>query len=162
LAKIAHAAQETNRLGRLLEVLILQALILQEQAKRAEALAVLDEALSLARSEGYVRLFVDEGPAMANLLRQAKSQSLFPEYATRLISAFTLPAAPPIPLLDPLSERELEILRLIATGMSNKALAETLFLTVGTVKWHLNNIYSKLDVRSRTHAVARARELGLL
>jgi LuxR family maltose regulon positive regulatory protein len=162
LVKIAQTAQETNRLGRLLEVLILQALILQAQAKEAEALAVLDEALSLARAEGYIRVFVDEGPAMANLLRQAKTQSLFPEYVARLISAFSLPSAPPIPLLDPLSERELEILRLIATGMSNKVLAETLFLTVGTVKWHLNNIYSKLDVRSRTHAVARARELGLL
>ena len=81
-----------------------------------------------------------------------------------LLVAFNQAATPTTPadLLDPLSERELEILQLIAGGMSNKELANELVLTVGTVKWHLNNIYSKLGVRSRTQAVARARELGLV
>jgi LuxR family maltose regulon positive regulatory protein len=167
LAQIVKNAREARRIGRVLEALTLQALVFQADRDDVQALATLGEALSLAEPEGYIRLFVDEGPAMADLLRQADAQGLFPQYIPKLLAAFASPAAPIststfMPLLDPLSERELEILRLTASGMSNKELANKLFLTVGTVKWHLNNIYSKLDVRSRTQAIARAREMKLI
>jgi LuxR family maltose regulon positive regulatory protein len=163
LEKIMETAQATNRLGRLLETLILKALILQAQDKIEPALIAVEEALAVAEPEGYIHLFVDEGPAMVALLRRSKARGLFPQYTTRLLAACQVsPTSPASLLLDLLSERELEILSLIATGMSNKQLASTLFLTVGTVKWHLNNIYSKLDVRNRTQAVARARELDLI
>ena len=115
--------------------------------------------------EEMVRIFVDEGDPLADLLRQliaAHGSMSQRTYARKLLVIFDAVKTPAPPLLDPLSERELEILRLTATGLSNKKLAETLILTVGTVKWHLNNIYSKLGVSSRTEAVARARELGLL
>jgi LuxR family maltose regulon positive regulatory protein len=165
--RISQATQAAKRTGRLLEALTLQALILQAQDDKTQALTILSEALALAEPEDYIRLFVDEGSAMADLLRQAQTQKLFPHYLPRLLKALPSPAAPLpspalAPLLDPLSEREIEILKLIAAGMSNQELANTLFLTVGTVKWHLNNIYSKLDARSRTQAIARARELRLI
>jgi LuxR family maltose regulon positive regulatory protein len=161
-AQITQTAQQAGRLGRMLEALALQALIFQAQDNIKQALLVLEEALSLAEPEGYIRLFIDEGPAMADLLQRAANQNLFPAYTKKLLADFKATSLQSAHLLDPLSERELEILSLIAGGMSNKDLAESLFLTVGTVKWHLNNIYSKLDVRSRTQAVARARELGLI
>jgi LuxR family maltose regulon positive regulatory protein len=104
---------------------------------------------------------------MAQLLRQALARGFTAHraYILKLLAAFEPPASPPGPatdLLEDLSDRELELLQLMAAGMSNQDIANKLFLTVGTVKWHLNNIYSKLDVRSRTQAVARARELKLL
>jgi LuxR family maltose regulon positive regulatory protein len=165
--QISRAAQASKRTGRLLEALTLQALILQAQANQPQALTILSEALALAEPEEYIRLFVDEGQAIAELLRQLNAQKLFPHYLPKLLNALQTagPASSDLarlPLLDPLSEREIELLQLIAAGMSNQELAATLFLTVGTVKWHLNNIYSKLDARSRTQAIARARELGLI
>ena len=109
-------------------------------------------------------MFSDEGKPVVPLLHQAAAQRIAPEYIARLLAALgsSRGEMPADLLLDPLSERELEILRLIATGVSNKDLAAKLVLTVGTVKWHLNNIYSKLGVRSRTQAVAKARDLGLI
>ncbi len=166
LEQILTSAQESRRTDRLIEVFVLRALTLQAQGKTKDALPALQDAFALAEPEGYIRLFVDEGPMMADLLRQANTKKIAPKYVPKLLAVFNQSGPSPTPqsdmLLDPLSERELEILRLIATGMSNRELAEELVVTVGTAKWHLNNIYSKLAVRSRTQAVARARELGLL
>jgi LuxR family maltose regulon positive regulatory protein len=163
LGQILAEARNTRRTGRVLEVLVLQALIHHTGHRSETALAALAEALHLAEPEGYLRMFLDEGEPLVELLRQAAARKIGSGYVSRLLAAMghqgiTLPSAD---LLDPLSERELEILQLISQGMSNKELAEKLVLTVGTIKWHLNNIYSKLGVRSRTQAVARARKLGL-
>jgi len=136
----------------------------------------LAEALILAEPEGYVRTFVDEGPPMAELLSrllkaQQRGQPDSPGhvpayYLRRLLAALErdtsgagLPAAG---LLEALSERELEVLQLIASGKSNRRIASELFVSVGTVKTHVNNLYRKLDAHSRTQALARARELKLL
>jgi len=165
LTSIYASAKNTNRAERMLETLILQALVQQALDLDKKALTTLEDALILAEPEGYIRLFVDEGQPLAELLRRTKIQSITPNYVSKILAALkpVQPSAPGLqPLLDPLSERELEILQMIATGMSNKELAKALVVTVGTVKWHLNNIYSKLGVRSRTQAVAKARELGLL
>jgi LuxR family maltose regulon positive regulatory protein len=132
----------------------------------------LKRALALAEPEGYLRIFVDEGNVMAELLAEL-GQSHESEvvgskkYMSKLLSAFGkqsdahLPP-PSQPLIDPLSERELEVLRLVAQGLSNDEISKRLFLSVNTVKGHNLRIFSKLQVKSRTEAVARARELGLL
>jgi ATP/maltotriose-dependent transcriptional regulator MalT len=127
--------------------------------------------------EGFVRLFVDEGPMMARLLREAAAAGLHHEYCLRLPGAFFTDATAPglgasaphggapagaSVLVEPLSKRELELLALIAEGLSKQEIAERLFLSPHTVKVHVRNIYSKLDVSSRTQAVARARLLGIL
>jgi LuxR family maltose regulon positive regulatory protein len=173
LDRIIEAARAKSRMGRVIEARTVQARLLLANNQQNQALLALEDALTLAEPAGYVRCFVDEGPSIAGLLRQMRASGVEPAYAGQLLAAFQgvkhtgqafgrLAAQDSQFLLDPLSQRELEILRLIATGMSNRDLAETLVVTVGTVKWHLNNIYSKLAVRSRTQAVARARELGLL
>ncbi len=121
------------------------------------------EALLLAEPEGYLRLFVDEGERWPNCCGRPSPGKLdrgTPPGCWRRWD--TRGRSPAGRAADPLSEREVEILRLISAGMSNKELAGKLVLTVGTVKWHLNNIYSKLGVRSRTQAIAKARELGLI
>jgi LuxR family maltose regulon positive regulatory protein len=165
-------------------ILALQALALEAQGKTAEALGMLARALVLAEPEVFVRVFADEGAPMAALLvkgLQAQQQGrlpawagVSPDYARSLVAAIGLPAGPATtppadhstvaaePLVEPLSAREIEVLRLVAAGQSNQEIAQTLILGVTTVKTHLNNIYGKLEVRSRTEAVARARELHLL
>jgi LuxR family transcriptional regulator, maltose regulon positive regulatory protein len=147
------------------------------------ALAVLAEALTLAAPEGYLRVFADEGAPMAALLRalatspakfQAVAAAPLPRaYLDRLIEAFehqgvtVLPRRRPgatfVPgLIEPLSPRELDVLRLLATGRPNRAIAKELVVTLDTVKRHVSHLFSKLGVSNRTQAVARARELGLL
>ena len=159
--------------GMVIETLALQALALQAKGDRAQANTVLERALSLTEPEGYIRVFVDEGAPMFTLLRQAASRGIAWDYVGKLLGAFEpspiFMTSPPRetasgvqPLLELLSERELEVLRLIAVGASNREIAQDLFVTVGTVKKHINNMFGKLDVHSRTRAVARARELNLL
>jgi LuxR family maltose regulon positive regulatory protein len=184
LVRLGDAAQAAGRTRSVIEILALQALALQAQGEAAQALQVLERALSLAEPEGYVRTFVDEGPAMAELLRNAASCGTATEYVSKLLTAFgqqtpdkrqmtktSLPASVFDPqseaardssLIEPLSERELEVLRLIAAGLSNQGIAEELVIALGTVKAHTSNIYGKLGVRSRTQAIARAKELKLL
>jgi LuxR family maltose regulon positive regulatory protein len=173
LERITLSAREKGRIGRVIEALVLQSLVWLAQDEVERARFALQDALSLAEPEGYVRCFIDEGPPIADLLRHISALGPEPNYAGHLLAALEgkvhvgqtvdqLALARSQLLLDPLSERELEILQLIATGMSNRDLAEELVVTVGTVKWHLNNIYSKLAVRSRTQAVAKAREIGLI
>jgi LuxR family maltose regulon positive regulatory protein len=159
---------DTGRTGCLLEILVLQAMAHHLHRQTNEAMTTLEQALELAEPETYTRLFIDAGRPMAELLQKRKAEDGgMKQYIDKLLSAFDNKnfhpsSLLPQPLLDPLSERELELLQLIAAGMSNQEVAADLVLTVGTVKWHLSNIYSKLGVSSRTQAVARARELRLL
>ena len=175
LGRLLSAALAGGRTGRVIEILVLQALARLAQGDTARAVSTLARALPLAEPEDYSRIFVDEGESMAPLLRSAASAGgASPEYAGELLAAFRHPAEGPEPhiganppggaqlLPEPLSERELEVLRLIAKGLSNREIAQELFVTPGTVKRHTHNIYGKLEVRSRTQAVARARDLNLV
>jgi LuxR family maltose regulon positive regulatory protein len=175
LEQLGQAAEAGQRLGSLVEARLLQALALHAQGRRVEALAALGTALLLAEPDGYVRLFADEGAPLARLLRQAVAEGI--TTAAKLQVALSAsPLLPPgrgisppgrkrysaSPFVEPLSEREMEVLHLIAEGLSNREIAAKLFLAVTTVKKHASNIYGKLGVRSRTEAVARARDLGWL
>lgn len=164
LADAAPAGRERA----VMEALILQALALQAQAQMAAAEASLAEALPPAAREGFLRPFLDAGPAVAALLPAV--QATEPAFVARLLEAFgeqPAPAAaplvpPPAYLVEPLSEREQEVLALLVTGSSNKEIAEKLVITVGTAKWHVHNIYQKLDVGSRAEAIARAHQWHLV
>ena len=162
-----------------LRVMVLQAVALQAQGENDQAAQLLGEALALAQPGGFVRLFVDEGTPLARILSEVAARGIKPDYDGRLLAAFegraqlgrpasqgrspdrSLPTAAPA-LAEPLTERELEILRLIAQGLSNREIAERLFLAVNTVKGHNRVLFDKLQAQSRTEAVARARELGWL
>jgi LuxR family transcriptional regulator, maltose regulon positive regulatory protein len=138
--------------------------------------SIVTQALTLAEPEGYLRTFVDEGPEMASLLSEVlmvhqrrhleRPDRPSAHYLRKLLTALEQAASgsvSPTPQLpEPLSERELEVLQLIAAGKSNSRIAQELFVTAGTVKTHIRNIYRKLDAHSRTQALVRARELNLL
>jgi LuxR family maltose regulon positive regulatory protein len=180
LARLLEVADAAGWMGKVIEILVLRALAHQGRGDTGEALLALERALSIAELEGHVRTFVDEGAPMAELLSQALGRGIAPGYARKLLDVYgemtkdgeertALQATPlsvvrrPSPaLVEPLSERELEVLRLISEGLSNPEIAQRLFLALNTVKVHTRNIYGKLDVHSRTQAVARARELDLL
>ncbi|MCU0492207.1 MAG: LuxR C-terminal-related transcriptional regulator [Chloroflexaceae bacterium] len=153
----------------LLQLLLLEALAHQALGQRASAMQLLTEALVLAEPGGFIRLFVDEGQPMAELLRSVRTTSgAYRNYIDQLLAAFAThsavqPSAVRLqPLLEPLSQRELEVLRLIALGLSNHEIGERLFLALDTVKGHNQRIFAKLQVQRRTEAVARARQLGLI
>jgi LuxR family maltose regulon positive regulatory protein len=160
------AAEAAGAVGAIIELLILHALILQAMKDLPRALAALKQALTLGQPEGYMRIFLDAGLPMSELLRRAGSQGIIPSYVAKLLFEFdripgsSIPARQP--LIEPLSERELEVLRFIANGLSNQEIAQKLFIARGTVKAHTASIYRKLDIASRTQAVARARELNLI
>ena len=124
----------------------------------------------LAEPEGYIRLFVDEGAPMLALLRHARTRGIVPGYVATLLAAFgeqhvsdlPLHSARPSPLVEPLTEREREVLRLLLEGASNREIAHRLVLSVNTVKRHVYNLCGKLGVQSRTQAIIRARDLDLL
>ncbi len=154
-----------------LKVMVLQAVALRAHGQKDQAVQVLRDALALAEPGGFVRIFIDEGLPMAELLSEALAQGLAPGYADKLLAAFEVAEQKSKdksdlfhaqPLTDPLSLRELEVLRLIAQGLSNQEICKKLFLALNTVKGHNRVIFDKLQVQSRTEAVARARQLGLL
>lgn len=171
LARMLPATEAGARIGSALRILLLQSLAHQAHGDLPAALAPLDRALTLAAPEGYVRLFVDEGPAMRDLLHQAAARvSNQNVYVKALLAAFpaqmqaSAPAIAPAgsPTSEGLNERELEVLRLIALGHSNREIADRLVIALSTVKTHTNNCYGKLGVHRRTQALARAHELGLI
>jgi LuxR family maltose regulon positive regulatory protein len=163
--RLLHRAEAAHRLGRVIEILALQALAWQGKKDMAQALAALERALWLAQPEGYLRVFLDEGEPMAKLLYQAKSHRMGAGYAAELLSAQGRASGAPQPpaqlLIEPLTLRELEVLKLIEAGHSNQEIGDRLVISMPTVKRHISNIYAKLGVKSRTHAVSLARELGL-
>jgi LuxR family transcriptional regulator, maltose regulon positive regulatory protein len=175
LEGLREAAEASDRTGNLLEILVLPALALWATNEKERAVTTLTRALVLAEPEGYVRTFADEGAAMGDLLSEVldaqqrgrldATSSVPMRYLAKLLAALAREDAAPAAderLPEPLSERELEVLALVAAGMSNKEIAGRLFVSVTTVKTHINNLYRKLDARSRIQAVARARELGLI
>jgi LuxR family maltose regulon positive regulatory protein len=191
LRRMESTAAAHGRSGRLIEILMLQALAWQAQGQVEQALPPLLRALALGEEGGYIRTFADEGAPMTWLLQQVKSRRLLSDdaFVDKLLAAIgadirpssaaahgtakgmaepkILPAVPSskpssLPLVEPLSEREMEVLRLVAAGLSNQEIAETLIIAEGTVKKHLHNIFGKLNSRSRTQAILRATELKLL
>ena len=166
-----------------LKAMVLQAVVHHVGGEKDKAVQLLGETLTLAEPGGFIRIFVDEGAPMAHLLHEAASRGVMPDYIGKLLSAlkaekrkseaksYLPPTQPPIEpearpgksiLIEPLSQRELEVLRLIAQGLSNREIGERLFLALDTVKGHNRIIFDKLQVQRRTEAVARAHELGLL
>ncbi|HEU0000118.1 MAG TPA: LuxR C-terminal-related transcriptional regulator [Ktedonobacteraceae bacterium] len=154
-----------------LKVMVLQAIALQAHGEKDEAVQLLSDALALAEPGGFIRLFVDEGLPLAHLLSKAATRGMTPDYIGKLLAACeaegqksedtsSLPPSARL-LIEPLSQRELEVLHLIAQGLSNQEISERLFLALDTVKGHNRKIFGKLQVERRTEAVARARELGL-
>ncbi|MDM7999515.1 MAG: LuxR C-terminal-related transcriptional regulator [Dehalococcoidia bacterium] len=172
LERLRRRAEAEGRMGSVIEILVLLATTLRAQGRAEEAMAALQRALALAEPEGYVRVFVDAGEPMAELLRSALTRKILPEYVSGLLALFGGAAGrgsprsfsgPRVkPAMEPITARELEVLRLLAAGASNRQIAEELVLVTGTVKAHLLNIYRKLDVHNRTQAVARARQLNLI
>ena len=164
LERLLRAAEDGGRTGTVIEVLALQALAHQAGGDRPAALASLHRALTLAEPEGYVRIFVDEGPPMAALLQAMGEQGSAPADVRRLLDAFDMPEDTRLHqgLIDPLSPRELDVLRLLGTQLDGPDIARHLFVSLNTVRTHTKNIYAKLGVNNRRAAVHRAKELDLI
>ena len=150
-----------------LRVLALLALALHAKGREDEALRLLVETMGLAEGGGFIRLFLDEGAPMARLLSVAAARGMMPAYVGKLLTAFAAEkqmreSALAESARRPLSRRELEVLRLLAEGLSNQEIGERLFLALDTIKGHNRRIFDKLEVKRRTEAIARGRELGLL
>jgi LuxR family transcriptional regulator, maltose regulon positive regulatory protein len=176
---LMQSAETTGRTGNVIELLALLALAFDAQGQSAQASTLIHRALTLAEPEGYTRLFVDEGRPMSALISRSVSQfekkpqaghKKLLAYIDRLQAVFSGMAAElradighaQRGMPEPLSGRELEVLGLVAGGLSNAEIAAKLFISVGTVKRHINNLFGKLEVRSRTQAIARAKNIGLL
>jgi LuxR family maltose regulon positive regulatory protein len=171
---------KTNRFtNQVIEVAVLQSVTHDKQGDTEEALTILDEVVALAEPLGWVRPFVESGPAMARLLNRLAARKKRLKHIERLLFAFKkceggvpqpvshpperpMPHAPPQQLVEPLSNRELEVLEMLARRLQNKEIAEKLFISPTTVKTHLRNIYQKLSVGNRREAVVQAGALGIL
>ena len=171
LERLLTAAVEGEWTANAIEILVMQALAHEAQGDTSAALVPLERALRLAEHEISVRVFVDEGVSMAELLSEAAADGIAPDFIGKLLATLASDEQAPEyksrphtvqPLIEPLSQRELEILQLIAQGLSNRQISQRLFLALNTVKGHNRKIFGKLQVQRRTEAVARARELGLL
>jgi LuxR family maltose regulon positive regulatory protein len=170
LERLLRAAEDGERTGSVIEILVLQALAHQTEGDLSAALAPLKRAVTLAEPEGYIRVFVDEGPPMAALLTAAareahgEQEGIAPSYVRRLLAAVTktegnAPASQG--LIEPLSERELDVLRLLGTDLDGPDIARELIVSLSTVRTHTQKIYAKLGVNNRRAAVRRAEELNL-
>ena len=157
----------------MIESLALQAVALQAQGNLDQALTALERAVTLAEPEGYVRIFLDEGAPMGRLLQRAATRGIAPDYVRMLLAALesetedqrplrVTKATPPSALIEPLTERELEVLRLLPTRLSSTEIAEQLYVSVHTVRSHIKSIYAKLNVHRRIDAIQRAKDIGLL
>ena len=170
LERLETNAKDQARIGSVIQIQALQALGFQAAGKADQARQALAQALMQAEAEGYVRTFVDEGRPMAALLHFALSRGVTTNYTARLLAAFPstgqgiLSYAPSVtdPFTNPLSERELEVLRLLASGASNQEIAGELSIALSTARKHVSNVIGKLGVNNRTQAVSRGRDLGLL
>jgi LuxR family maltose regulon positive regulatory protein len=173
IARLLDYAETGERWGRIIELLMLQALVFNGQGKSVQAQSTLSRVLTLTEPEGYGRLFVDEGPQMARLLRLAAAEGINPDYIDQLLRAFAagepgdervkgIKTTSANALVEPLSDREIEVIQCIAEGLSNREIAQKLTISLTTVKSHTRNIYGKLGVNSRTQAVAQARAWGIL
>jgi LuxR family maltose regulon positive regulatory protein len=183
LLHLEGIASSAGRMGRVIEILLLQALALQLGGDPEHAIAALEKSLTLAEPQGYVRIFLDEGGPMQLLLARWLAHAdngALREYVIHLLSQFEVeppdtvtgyervsptggpPVSPEQALVEPLSARELEVLQLLALGKTNEEIARQLIVSRGTIKAHTASIYRKLDVANRTEAAARARDLGIL
>lgn len=169
LARLEHAAADGGRTGSLIEILVLRALAADAAGQSEAALDAVRRAVTLAAPEGYVRVFLDEGPVLASLLRALARQVDAPPYTRDLVAALPRPGAEAVPVgrsrrqgpVEALSSRELDVLRLLATELSGPEIARALYVSLNTVRTHTKNVYAKLGVTSRRAAVRRAEELGL-
>ena len=163
--RLLHQAEAGNRVGRVIEILILQALIYHGKNDKEHALAVLEKAVMLAQPEGYVRVFLDEGEPMVKLLYMAKVHQVGGSYLSELLSHVRTDSSQALPntqlLIEPLTKRELELLKLIEQGCTNQEIADKLVISISTVKRHISNVYSKLGVKNRTQAISIGKELNL-
>jgi LuxR family transcriptional regulator, maltose regulon positive regulatory protein len=166
-------AELKERMRSVIEILILRSRAFKASSHFEEAIKTIAKAINHAEPEGYIRIFVDEGAEIAELLAETASRGVSPDYIHHILAAFPqdqihLPphSLDPTPnstrLVDPLSRREIEVLNLINSGASNQTIAHELVISVATVKRHISNIYSKLQVTSRTQVIAKAREFGIL
>ncbi|MBN1136725.1 MAG: tetratricopeptide repeat protein [Anaerolineae bacterium] len=167
LQPLLALARKLGRIDLTIEIQILIGLACGAEGQDVQAIEALAEALRLAEPGGYIRMFVDQGQPVARLLRQAASGGVAPAYVAKLLAAFgpepAVAISPQVQaIVEPLSERELAVLRLLAAGLSNSEIAAELVVAVSTVRSHCKNIYSKLDVHRRWAAVQRAQELGLI
>ncbi len=170
LARLLAAAKSAGWVHERIKILILQALAHKASGQQEEAVAILTQALTLAEPGGYVGLFIDEGEPLRQLLQQVAMQGVKIDYASKLLAQTATQAqvemaetaVSPPSLLEPLSQRELEVLRLLNTHLSSTEIAQELFIAPSTVRSHIKNIYSKLNVHRRGDAVQRAQELNLL
>ncbi|MBK7319502.1 MAG: helix-turn-helix transcriptional regulator [Anaerolineales bacterium] len=174
LERLLKAADEGGRIGSVIEILILQALAHQMQEDRPAALISLERALKLSEPEGYMRIFLAEGSSMAELIHDMDARGILPNYTRKLLSAFevedqgldveTPPSAESASssLIEALSQRELDLLRLFKTELSGPEIAQELVIALSTVRTHTKSIYNKLNVNSRRAAVKKAIELGLI
>jgi LuxR family maltose regulon positive regulatory protein len=172
LHRLQEFAQKNGLVAKEIEILTLSALAHQAEGNLTGALSMLESALALAEPGGFIRVFVDEGQPMAHLLYEALSREIAPDYVRRLLASFpvaepektdlSISQSPDSILVEPLSDREIEVLQIISEGLTNPEIATRLFLSQHTIKVHTRNIYGKLGVHNRTEAVARARTLGVL
>lgn len=171
LGRLLQAAEAGGRNGSMIEILILQALAYQAQGDQPGALAALEHALALAEPEGYMRVFLDEGEALRQLVETFSHNPTHPlcGYADKLLAAFRQPEMAPkstisqqkTDLIEPLSERELEVLRLLRSDLSGPEIAQQLIVSLNTLRTHTKNIFNKLGVNNRRAAIRRGEELGL-
>ncbi len=165
LDRLLQATEQGRRARSVIEILVIQALAYQIHDNTPSALVPLERALMLAEPEGYFRIFVDEGSPMATLLEKATQYKIAPHYVRHLLTAFGKAEDKPLVkqgLLEPLSERELEVLQLLRTDLDGPEIAHELIVSLNTLRTHTKNIYTKLGVNSRRSAVLRAEELNLL